>query len=248
MKRKKIMTILFGTVICASLALTACGESGSSGRGTRPRDESGEEEDDEDEEKDRDEKEEDPDEDKPENGSGKDTENGNTGSGTHEGREDAGNGGAGNSTGGGSQVSVEYNGMEFKTTDLDGNQVSARDLFSAHEYTMVNVWASWCGPCVGEIPDLAELNESWEQKDCAIVGILLDGSDPYGLQDGKEILRDAGADYLNLIPNAEMERIFSVEVVPTSFFVDRSGHIVGDTIEGAWPEGYEMTINELLGN
>ena len=38
-------------------------------------------------------------------------------------------------------------GLDFVTTDLDGNMISSKDLFAQHEVTLLNVWASWCGPC-----------------------------------------------------------------------------------------------------
>ncbi len=264
MKRIRVMAMLLGATICASLLLGACGESGSSGRGSRPKEER---EDDDDE--DRDDREDDDDDEEDEdreddNNGGHENDREDGGNGGHEnGREDGGNGGAqdghvtgrednsgNNSSNGGSaaDAATHYDGIEFKTTDLNGNPITAKDLFSAHEYTMINIWASWCGPCIGEIPELQELSADFEEKDCAIVGILWDGDDSWGLADGKEILSDAGATYLNLMPPSNVDTLFPSDAVPTSYFVDRNGHIVGDPIVGAYPEGYVSTLNSLLGN
>ena len=257
MKRNRVMAMLCGLTICASLMLGACGESGSSGRGTRPKEERDKDDDDDEDrdDKERDEDEEDEDR-EDDHGNGREDDNG---GGQANGREDNGNGGhatgrednSGNNGGNGgstADVVVNYDGIEFKTTDLNGNPITAKDLFSAHEYTMINIWASWCGPCIGEIPELQELSEDFAAKDCAIVGILWDGDDSWGLADGKEILSDAGVTYLNLMPPSNVDTLFPSDAVPTSYFVDRSGHIVGDPIVGAYPEGYVSTLNSLLGN
>lgn len=60
--------------------------------------------------------------------------------------------------------------ISFETTDLDGNVVRSADVFKGHRLTMVNVWGTFCGPCIGEMPELEKLNYRLKQKDCAIVG------------------------------------------------------------------------------
>ena len=52
----------------------------------------------------------------------------------------------------------------FEATDLDGNKVSSTDLFSGHRITMINVWATWCGPCKMVGPIVAEIAEEYEGK------------------------------------------------------------------------------------
>jgi len=255
MKRNRIMALLCGLTLCASLLIGGCGEGKSSGRGTRPREERDEDDEDEDDEDERDDEDEDEDdrddhghgnggrEDGHGNGghgnSGKDDDHGN-------GKEDE-NGDAHGSADAAAAALENYRGIDFTTTDLDGNPVDIKEVFTSNEYTMINIWASWCGPCVNEIPELEEISKDFEEKGCAVVGILLDGDDPYGLSDGKDILRDAGVTYLNLTPPRTLDDIFPTEAVPTSFFIDRSGKIVGEPIVGAWPEGYVQTLDELLG-
>ena len=49
------------------------------------------------------------------------------------------------------------NTVSFETVDIDGNKVSSADIFSKHKLTMVNIWGTFCGPCIREMPDLEEL-------------------------------------------------------------------------------------------
>jgi thiol-disulfide isomerase/thioredoxin len=59
--------------------------------------------------------------------------------------------------------SVE-SGISFETTDLAGNTVRSEDIFGENALTMVNLWGTYCGPCIGEMPDLEELNGRLKDK------------------------------------------------------------------------------------
>jgi len=133
----------------------------------------------------------------------------------------------------------------FTTTDTEGNEVTSEELFGAHAYTAINFWASWCPPCVGELPELAEMAGRFNDKDCAIVGVLLDGNEEQGLADGKDLMADAGVEYQNLLPWPEVGSL-GITAVPTTVFVDREGYLVGNPVIGAAPEQYEQTIDALL--
>ena len=135
----------------------------------------------------------------------------------------------------------------FSGKDVNGNPVNTADVFAKNKITMVNMWASWCGPCAGEIPELNELNEEFREKGCEIVGFLIDGEDTDGLKDGKDILNDAGATYLNVICPDSIANAAGIEAIPTTFFVDSTGKIlVDEPIVGAYPEEYPKTLDKLL--
>lgn len=146
-----------------------------------------------------------------------------------------------------------YEGLEgskvahFETTDIDGNPVSSEELFALHEVTMVNIWASWCGPCIGEMPELAAMNERLAEKDCAIVGILYDGDDPVALETARGILEDAGVTYTVILPPENIDEVFAFDAFPTTFFVDREGNFAAAPVVGAYVESYEPAIAAILG-
>ncbi|MBR1470653.1 MAG: redoxin domain-containing protein [Lachnospiraceae bacterium] len=141
---------------------------------------------------------------------------------------------------------TQWQGISFTTTDVEGNQIEAQELFSAHKVTMVNLWASWCPPCVGELSELEELSHVFAEKDCAIVGLLIDGYDPQEVEDAEALIEKYGLTYTNLLPSGEMGEYFRASAVPTSFFVDENGQILGEPIVGAYPDGYEDHLDELL--
>ena len=58
--------------------------------------------------------------------------------------------------------------FKFETTDVDGNPVKSEEIFAQHKITMVNIWATWCGNCVNELTELAEMNRRLADKNVAV--------------------------------------------------------------------------------
>ena len=136
--------------------------------------------------------------------------------------------------------------FSFETTDLNGNAVSSEELFSSHKITMVNVMTTWCIYCIRELPELQKLSETYAEKDCAIVGILYDGTDDALLETGRSLMEQAGASYTVLQPWDGMEAQIPVQAFPTTFFVNSAGEIVGETILGAELARYTAQLDALL--
>ena len=65
--------------------------------------------------------------------------------------------GSGSLEDGDAAVGTETTTVEFETVDLDGKTVSSRELFAENKVTMINFWGTFCGPCIREMPELAEL-------------------------------------------------------------------------------------------
>ena len=59
---------------------------------------------------------------------------------------------------------------EFEVTDLDGKKVD-KSIFQEADVTMVNVWATFCNPCLEEMPYLAELSKEYDSKNVQIIGL-----------------------------------------------------------------------------
>ena len=63
----------------------------------------------------------------------------------------------------------EEEALSFTGVDIEGNQVSS-DIFSESKITMVNVWATYCNPCLSEMPGLGELAEAYEEGEFREIG------------------------------------------------------------------------------
>jgi thiol-disulfide isomerase/thioredoxin len=139
-----------------------------------------------------------------------------------------------------------FGDLLFDTADLDGNPVHAADLFAQHRITMVNVWMTWCGPCVSEMPELAALSEEFAAQDVGLIGVCMDAVDAETVSEAKEILSSAGAEFPVLAGFDGGDALFQLYAVPTSFFVDSEGHVLGEPVIGADPQQYRETVARLL--
>ena len=136
--------------------------------------------------------------------------------------------------------------VAFETTDLDGNPISSKDLFAAGRVTMINLWATWCHACINELPELAEIAKEYEGKGGRIVGICLDADEEGIPAEAKEILKEAGVEYLNLVPPEGVENLLPTICYPTSFLFDSEGRLIAEPIRGAHIEEYRPALDKAL--
>lgn len=138
----------------------------------------------------------------------------------------------------------------FTGQDIEGNQVSS-DIFSQSKITMVNVWATYCNPCLSEMPGLGELAGAYEKEEFQVIGIIsdvMDNADQKTIDMAKDLITQTKAEYPHLLLNESVyfALLTNVTVVPTTFFVDENG-VVLETVLGAMDRsGWEAKINELL--
>ncbi len=134
--------------------------------------------------------------------------------------------------------------IEFNANDLEGNAINSSELFKQNKLTMVNIWGTYCSPCIEEMPELIKLNT--EYKDFAVVGIVIDGNNNEATV--ISMVEKLGINFTNIVPNSEINNkiLQYVSAVPTTFFVNSEGLIVGEIIVGADIEGYKRNIENLL--
>ena len=140
----------------------------------------------------------------------------------------------------------------FETYDLQGEAVS-QELFSGSRLTMVNVWATYCGPCLREMPDLGELAGSYQAADFQVVGVVSDTVKADGTYDdaqvavAEQIIQRTGADYRHILPSQSLlSRLGQISAVPTTLFVDAQGRQVGQAYLGARTKAQWQSIVEGL--
>ena len=136
--------------------------------------------------------------------------------------------------------------ISFETADFAGTPVNSADLFAQAKVTMINLWATWCGPCKGELPELGELAKEFEAQGCQLVGLCLDAENDEVLATAEALLSDAGAGYLNLRPMEDLDKLFPTSGYPTSFFVDSEGRVLVAPVLGAAVDQYPETMAEAL--
>lgn len=140
--------------------------------------------------------------------------------------------------------------LSFEAQDMDGNTVTS-DVFSQSRLTMVNVWATYCSPCLNEMPDLGELAQEYDPADFQLIGIIsdvLEDADAETIDYASKLISQTGAAYPHLLLNKSLyyAMLTDVMAVPTTFFFDQNGELlateVGSNSKAAWKE----QIDELL--
>ena len=143
---------------------------------------------------------------------------------------------------------------DFTTMDLEGNEVNA-SVFAEHELTMVNIWGTYCPPCVQEMPDLGEIGREYAEKGLGIVGLVVDAGDYNGnpiadkVEKAISLADKAEADYLHILPSSVLvdSYLYKVQAIPTTVFVDANGVQVGKAYVGAKDKaGWLSVIDGLL--
>ena len=122
----------------------------------------------------------------------------------------------------------------YSSTDLDGKPF---DLASERQSVVfLNVWATWCGPCRFEIPQLHALQEKYGSRGFKVIGVSVDET---GADTVKQFVRDERISYpIVLDPEGKVANVLQTTVLPTSVIVDRSGTIV-------WRRVGAVSPNEL---
>lgn len=130
----------------------------------------------------------------------------------------------------------------WKLKDLAGQDISS-DQFKG-KVVVVDFWATWCPPCVGEIPGYVELQKKYGAQGLAIVGISLDQQGPEVVKkfaDAKKI------NYTIVMGDDEVAAAFGgVQAIPTTFLIDRSGKIVHSKRGAMEHSEYEKLVVQAL--
>ena len=137
--------------------------------------------------------------------------------------------------------------ITFEGTDLEGNTVS-QEVFTQSKLTMVNVWATYCNPCLREMPGLGELAAEYDRSEFQLIGIVSDVREGEDQSLVESLVQETGAAYPHLLANDSISRaiLTSVSGVPTTFFFDKEGAYLGGVAGSAEKSTWEELIHELL--
>lgn len=129
---------------------------------------------------------------------------------------------------------------DFTTQDVYGNSFD-KEMFQDYDLTLVNVFTTWCTPCVEEMPDLEKLYQQMKDKDVNVVGVVLDVLNEKGeivqsdLERAQTLVERTGVTYPVLLPDSTYMngRLTGIEGFPETFFIDKNGNLIGNTYSGS---------------
>lgn len=160
---------------------------------------------------------------------------------------------------------------QFSVPDLNGETVT-QDIFKKADVTMINIWGTFCTPCINEMPDLGEINRAYQEKADAegkvpfqIIGLVGDAiaADENGYpvidadikKTAEDIVAKTKADYVHLMPTGNFGLNImgtgEIQYFPSSIFVDSEGNILQAdgsdiTVGGHDKAQWESLIEKVL--
>ncbi len=149
-----------------------------------------------------------------------------------------------------SSSSQETYVLSFEAKTIDGNEFSSEKL-SESKVTMINVWATYCNPCLAEMPDLGEIAQSYDKADFQIIGIISDvveAAPQSDIDNAKDLIQQTKAEYPHLLLNQTLfeNLVGGVSSVPTTFFVNAKGEVLGYVVGANDKDTWVEIIDELL--
>jgi peroxiredoxin len=131
---------------------------------------------------------------------------------------------------------------EIKLPDASGQTLSLHDMKG--KVVLVDFWASWCGPCRKNNPNLVALYSKYKGKGFEILGVSIDKSKT----DWTRAIEKDGLTWTQVLDpggwDAQSTLDYGVEAIPAAFLIDKSGVIRGVNLEG---RELEATVKKLLG-
>jgi peroxiredoxin len=133
--------------------------------------------------------------------------------------------------------------IDFSMQTPEGKTVSLSDFVSKNKYTLIDFWASWCGPCRKEMPNVVEAYKAFKDKGFGIVGISLDeNADKW-----KEAITALNITWPQMSDlqgwNNAGAKLYGVNSIPATVLVDQEGTIVARNLRG---DAIKSKLNELL--
>jgi cytochrome c biogenesis protein CcmG/thiol:disulfide interchange protein DsbE len=150
-------------------------------------------------------------------------------------------GGSGSLAGDINPMASQKSAPNWELTDLAGKTVRAADFQG--KVVVLDFWATWCPPCREEIPGFIELQQKYQAQGLAVIGVSVDQADAGTV---KAFAEKLGINYPVVLADAKTPNVYDIEVLPSTFIIDRAGHIVKQHLGFTPKSEIEAEIKPLL--
>lgn len=135
--------------------------------------------------------------------------------------------------------------VDFEQPTADGEQLSLKSVIEnpANKYVLLDFWASWCGPCMGEVPALKETYAAYHDKGFEIFGVSLDNNK----ERWTGAVESNGMNWIHVSDLQGWQNAaaadYGVRSIPANFLIDAEGKIVATGLRG---DELKAKVAELL--
>ncbi len=129
--------------------------------------------------------------------------------------------------------------LDFTVTDSQGKSITLQELREGKKYVIVDFWASWCGPCRKEIPNLKSIYERFSSKGLEIVSVSTDKNK----KAWQKALDEEQLPWPNFVDESGIANAYAVKAIPAIFLLDANGTILSTKLRG---EALKEKLEELL--
>ena len=116
--------------------------------------------------------------------------------------------------------------------DMNGNNVAVADEFAKHKVTIIDFWASWCGPCRQEMPSLVKTYDEYKDKGLGIIGVSLD-------EDKEQWIGAVSAMGMTWTQLSDLQgwhnsaaQMYGIQAIPFTIIVDNEGKVLAAGLRG----------------
>ena len=140
-------------------------------------------------------------------------------------------------------VAIGKEFVDFTMKNPKGEYVSLSDYVGKDKYVFIDFWASWCGPCIQEMPNVVKAYEKYKNKGLEIVGVSLDKEEDKWLE-GIENLNMTWPQMSDLkLWESEVVELYAIRGIPHTILLDKEGKIIAKDLRG---ENLEAKLAELM--
>lgn len=142
------------------------------------------------------------------------------------------------------KTAVGQMAMDFTQNDVNDKPVKLSDFKG--KYVLLDFWASWCGPCRGENPNVVKAYNAYKDKNFTVLGVSLDN--PGKKEDWLKAIEKDGLTWTHVSDlqgwNNAASKMYGVRGIPANYLIDPTGKIIAKDIRG---EELQKKLAEVLG-